>query len=234
MDLKRRQHLIMGVIASFFSDEGLTEKTIKTPKKLPKFYKGRDGPCFVLLDYNKQYEIRRYERGFWISRLVQLKNNRSVANIVKESSNMLREYLQRENSKEIYMGDSCALICKCLHNSLDACEITVSLALPEEYKDEPPAPKSKELFLEQQRSRIVYVGIFNSSTKEDDWNEAFSKTQSSLIENGEKFQEDTYYRVTYNSNGWGRSSQNEVWFIGIVVDRDYVCLRNDEELDTGE
>ena len=224
----------MGVIASYFSDEGLTEKTTKTPKKLPKFYKGRDGPCFLLLDYNKLYEIRRYERGFWISRLVQLKSNKNMANIVKDSSKMLREYLKRENSKEIYMGESCALICKCLHNSLEGREITVSLALPEEFKDEPPAPKNKELFLEQQRSRIVYAGIFKGTTKEEDWNEAFSKTQSSLIENDEKFQEDTYFRVTYNSDGWGRSSQNEVWFIGIAVDHDYVCLRNDEESDIEE
>ncbi len=231
MDLKDEQ---MGVIISFFSDEEiLAESKEKTEQKQKRrrFYKGKEGPEFVLLDYNKIYETRKYSRMLWVS--VQEKDDSiPFEKSVKISSQKLKMYLNGANSKKLRMGVTCPLICK--STMIDDSGKIFSMVIPSDYSENPPAPISQDLFLEEQASKIVYVGVIKGAVIQKEWNCKMEGMIDALKYNNETFEEDSYRIALYNDNLKDKRGYWEIWVNGVKTEQEYVCLRNDEEEDAGE
>ena len=209
----------MGVIASNFSYGNLQSNKKQEGKK-----------NYILLDYNDAYETRVYESQYWISTTVQKDStNGDICQIAKRSSKKLRQYLQGKNKNQILLGDPSATICKILHPVAGKSDVTVSMVMPIGSKDSPPQPGSSEVFIEEQRKRLIYAVAVSKSSTEDDWYKTYCETTDLLGHNEESYFDGIYYRVTY-ANKTVSCASTEVWIIGEAVDSEYVCLSNDEEL----
>ena len=222
----------MGVVVSFFSDENVTaDATAKDTKletfKKPKFYKGREGPSFVLLDYNELYETRKYERMFWISVLSEngVSNGNNITLAAKESCMKMKTYFRGCNSRGIRMSETCPLFCKVT----DATEVVFSMVLPEEHFQNPPSPMTNDLFLEEQATRMFYAVEFKGCLKEEDMRRTVETATEGLQYNGERFASEFYYLAFYGDDFRDGKGYKEILLAGDKVEQEYICLLSDDD-----
>ena len=204
----------MGIVVSFFSDETFPSNNKQGKRN------------YILLDYNNVYETRVYEPEFWISTMIQQEIKPDVHKMIQKSSKKLKEYLNGRNNSKIHVGNCNIIISKVGCPPTGGSEITVSMIIPEEYKDNLPQPSSNEVFIEEQHKRLIYANKLCKSVTEESWNEAYLQLRKILDQNGENYLDGFYYRVAYK-NQTGRYACNELWVFGESIDYDYICLTSD-------
>ncbi|XP_065054724.1 heme-binding protein 1-like [Rhopilema esculentum] len=206
----------MGVIVSFFSDEGLQDpKKPGDQENKKKSSKNR----YILLDYNKVYETRQYKQEFWISRTAEIRTGEDIERTIKRSSVKLKSYLQRQNGKAMNIGETQTTICMVTSEN-DT--VTISMLLPDEYKTDPPQPTDKDVFLHEHCPKLIYAMKLQGPCKESNWARAHNEIKEQLDYNEEAYSVGVHYRVKQFpvGNRW----QNEVWFLGPDVDKEYECI----------
>lgn len=206
----------MGAIISFFSDQNTVDEERRK--------------SFVLLDYNDVYETRMYESQCWISTTVNREARKEYQGDIRLSMKKLKRYLHGRNAKNMYMGDDNFVICKVMHPSVNEDQITVSMVLPGDFKNNPPGPLTNEIFLEEQQQRLIYATKVGRSTNEDERNQAYLRAKKALDCNEESYVDGICYRVQYIKK-YGRKPVDELWVIGEAVEKGYVCLKNDDDID---
>ena len=230
----------MGVIVSYFSDEPILNKGKEDTFKKPKYYENRDGPRFTLLDYNKIYDTRHYEKCYWVSTHVTVHDKSGFDQAAVIAASRLKKYYEGANGSRIYIDTPCPLICKIsvaristVDASLKPTEYVFSLVLPKENYEKPPAPNSTELHLEEQPSRMIFATQFQGVPIEMDWEGALENLKAKLQEKREAFHVRYYYRAMYHFKGSGKLKprHNEVWYAGSNDAEVYTCFKNNDDED---
>lgn len=198
----------MGVILSPRQREGDEEEPdfIK-----PKFYRGREGPKFRLINFTKDYEYREYQASTWIAARV---TGQQYSKAVKIGHSALSKYLNGKNGPEREMNETCPLRTQVIWNQYleNPGEFIVSLHLPWENQENPPSPLNKDLFIQDQPKHFAYVAAFDAMANDLSWKENVASLAHVLDSKGIKYSHEFYYTCRFDHPFRIGKKHNEVIF----------------------
>jgi len=202
----------MGIFVSTDQVDEEEEGDIEAFRK-PKYYRGRDGPKFRVMNYTRNYEYRQYENSTWISaRLENMEHNKALS----KGEKILGRYFNGKNGPEKFMELTCPLKVRVelgKDDELDESEFAVSLHLPYENVNRPPAPRESDMFIQDIAEHFAYVSSFEGFANEEKWREEVFKLKKILDGEGKKYDKQVVFTARYESLLHFGKKRNEVIFV---------------------
>ncbi|XP_031569626.1 heme-binding protein 2-like [Actinia tenebrosa] len=125
----------------------------------PPHYRNREGPKYRVVNFTPDYEYRKYEPSTWICVRV---NGVEFKKAADRGESILAKYFDGHNGPEKTMNKTCPLKVQ-IEFKQDLHEpgyFVVAKHLPYEYCDRPPAPKHKDMFIQDLPEHFAYVSVF--------------------------------------------------------------------------
>ena len=202
----------MGIILSP-KPEGEDEDEVEEEPgfRKPKFYRGREGPKYRIINFTRDYEYREYEASTWIAvRISGLPYGKAV----KKAHSALSKYLDGKNGPEREMKETCPLRTQVYweQNLEEPGEFTVSLHLPWENQGNPPSPTDSELIIQDQPKHFAYVRVFDGIADEYTWKEQAQILSGVLDKKGTEYSDELYYTSRFEHPLRIGKKHNEIIF----------------------
>lgn len=202
----------MGIFVSTDQLDEEEEEDIEAFRK-PKYYRGRDGPKFRVMNYTRNYEYRQYENSTWISaRLEKMEHNKALS----KGEKILGRYFNGKNGPEKFMELTCPLKVRVelgKDDEWDESEFAVSLHLPYENVNRPPAPRESDMFIQDMAEHFAYVSSFEGFANEEKWRDEVFKLKKILDGEGKKYDKQVVFTARYESLLHFGKKRNEVIFV---------------------
>lgn len=163
----------------------------------PKFYRGREGPKYRVINFTKEYEYREYQPSTWIAVRV---SGQTYSKAVKNGHSALLKYLNGKNGPERELNETCPLRTQVtsMLELEEPGEYIVSLHLPWENQRNPPSPINKELFIQDQPKHFAYVSVFDGAADELCWKEHKQTLACVLDEKGIEYNNELFYTCRFD------------------------------------
>ncbi|KAL9980027.1 hypothetical protein ACROYT_G008562, partial [Oculina patagonica] len=203
----------MGIFVSTEPVDEEDEQEVEAFRK-PKYYRGRDGPKFRVMNFTKDYEYRRYESSTWISaRLENMEHSKALS----KGEKILGRYFNGKNGPEKFIELTCPLKVRIELGKEggwdEKGEFIASLHLPYENANRPPAPSESGLFIQDMAEHFAYVSSFEGFANEKKWQEEVFKLKRILDGEGKKYDKQVVFTAKYENLLHFGKKRNEVIFV---------------------
>ena len=202
----------MGVCPSTNPIDEEDEEGEETFRK-PKYYRGRDGPKFRVMNFTKDYEYCQYEHATWISaRMEKMEVNKALS----KGEKTLTRYFNGRNGPEKFMDLTCPLKLRMEFREdgeLGVGEFVLSLHLPYENSQRPPAPSEGGLFVKDMARHFAYVSSFEGFATEEKWLEEILTLKRVLDNEGKRYDKDAVFIARYENLLHLGKKRNEIIFV---------------------
>lgn len=179
----------------------------------PKYYRERDGPKFRVMNFTNDYEYCQYEHATWISaRLERTDVNKGLS----KGDKILGRYFNGKNGPEKFMELTCPLKMRMEfgeNGDLGEGEFIVSLHLPYENINRPPAPSESGMFIQDMAEHFAYVSSFEGFATEEKWKEEIFNLKRVLDREGRRYDKDAVFVTRYENLLHLGKKRNEVIFV---------------------
>ena len=178
----------------------------------PKYYRGRDGPKFRVLNFTNDYEYRRYETATWISTRIEGINHGKA---ISRGEKILGRYFNGKNGPERVMAVTCPLTMrvKSWRDFHRGREFVASLHLPYEHHGTPPEPSESRLYVQDMPEHFAYVSSFEGASSPEKWQEEAMKLARVLDSEGVRYNRGACYTARYENALRLGKKWNEVIFV---------------------
>lgn len=148
----------MGICLSDRNQVEDDDQDVRSFRK-PLHYRKREGPKYKVVNFTQDYEYRKYEPSTWICVRV---NGMELKKAADKGESILAKYFEGHNGPEKTMDETCPLKVQ-IEFKQDLREpgyFVVAKHLPYEYCDRPPAPKHKDMFIQDLPEHFAYAAVF--------------------------------------------------------------------------
>lgn len=218
----------MGIVLSQLRNTRLKIDKNDGTLERPNCYHGREGPDFMVLDYNDLYKTQQLNATMWVTTVIEGKYIEAWdKGVVK-----LKNYANGQNQEKCILPETCPIIMKRYRNHLTNQkqegdrEITVSMLIPKSHVHCVPMPTNRDLFIQEEEKRICFTSRARKGLNFLAINNDIDDIVELLKYNQEKFEEDYNTIAIYNtsSNNLTKSDNYEYWLYGEKLEQSYISL----------
>lgn len=171
---------------------------------------GLEKPEYKVLGKAEGYEERQYVPCKWVSTTVQ---DISCDSARSKGFQRLFKYITGDNEKEMKIDMTAPVATKIVPGAGPNCEntFTVSFYIPSKHQEDPPKPKSADVFIEDFPEMHLYSTSFGGFASEDDWIKNARELSEKVKD--KNVNEDNYFIAGYDSPFKLFNRCNEVWML---------------------
>ncbi|XP_045165324.1 heme-binding protein 2-like [Mercenaria mercenaria] len=171
---------------------------------------GLEKPVYKVVEKAEDYEERQYAPCKWVSTTVQDMSSEAARST---GFSRLFKYITGENEKEMKIDMTAPVATRIVPGAGPNCEstFTVSFYIPPKHQDDPPKPKSTEVFIEDFPEMNTYVTGFGGFSSDEEWIKK-ARELSEKVKDKDIHQE-FYFTAGYDSPFKLFNRLNEVWMV---------------------
>lgn len=184
----------------------------KTNDEKPWFCHGLECPDYKVVANTSNYEVRRYPAAKWVSTTV---NDFKYSSATSTGFMRLFRYISGANaeSKKIDMTAPVRVLVHPSQGPFCESSFTISFFVPFAYQNEPPAPESDDVFIEETPETVVYVASYPGGNTEAKLLENARALVEALDKDEVAYSKDHYFFAGYDPPFRLFNRHNEVWVV---------------------
>lgn len=199
----------MGICVSDRNQVEDEDQDMRRAFRKPPHYRKREGPRYRMVNFTQDYEYRKYEPSTWICVRV---NGMELKKAMSTAESILAKYFEGNNGPEKVMNETCPVKVQIEFNQ-DLQEpgyFVVGKHLPYEYCDRPPAPKHKDMFIQDFPEYFAYASVFGGIADQNDIKQRLDSLIEVLDDENKDYEKIDYSMTKFEKDFSLKKKTNEI------------------------